>query len=434
MIDFKAVLEKQKPTESQNSELKAIASSIIKKTEVVVKRLNVKARVLLVGSVAKGTNLASGDLDIFVVFKREYTHQELEKLGLRIGHEVIPDGREKYAEHPYVSGFMGERKIDIVPCFELTPNARIISSVDRTPLHTEYVLKNLSESGRDEVRLLKLFMKTIGVYGSEIRVAGFSGYVCELLVIKYGSMMKVIEAFSSTRGAMKFDLQEGTGEPEKYDSPVVIIDPTDITRNAAAAISEENFSRMKINSRLFLRNPEARYFSADREYKPESFRERGTAARVFILEKPDLIEDILFSQAVRFKSIIVQILEEEGFSPIASEVDLSDQIEVLVECKIERLPGTRVHYGPPVDAKNAMDFINKWSGKSLLGPYVCGNRLCTDIPIENRELDDVVRENLKKFSIGKNIDHLKEKMQVLDPVKNGKKYLVIGKFYQKELK
>ncbi len=434
MIDFKAVLEKQKPTEAQNNELKAIASSIIEKTEAVVKKLNVKARVLLVGSVAKGTNLASGDLDIFVVFKREYTHQELEKLGLKIGHEVIPDGREKYAEHPYVSGYMGERKIDIVPCFELSPNARIISSVDRTPLHTEYVLKNLSESGRDEVRLLKLFMKSIGVYGSEIKVAGFSGYVCELLIIKYGSVMKVIEKFSSTRGPLKFDLQDGKGEPEKYDSPVVIIDPTDITRNAAAAISEENFSRMKINSRLFLKNPHIRYFSAEREYAPESFRERGTAARVFLLEKPDLIEDILFSQAVRFRNILVQILEEEGFSPMASEVDLSENIEVLVECRNDRLPGTRIHYGPPVDATNAMDFIRKWSGNSLLGPYVCGNRLCTDIAVENRDLEDVVRSNLAKFSIGKNIDHLKEKMQVVDPVKNGKKYLVIGKFYQKELK
>ncbi len=432
MIDFTAVLDKHKPTESQNNELKAIASSIIVKTEEVVRKLNVKARVLLVGSVAKGTNLASGDLDIFVVFKREYTPKELEKLGLKIGHEVIPDGREKYAEHPYVSGYIGERKIDIVPCFELSPNARIISSVDRTPLHTEYVLKNLSEFGRDQVRLLKLFMKTIGVYGSEIKVAGFSGYVCELLIIKFGSMMKVIEAFSSTKGAMKFDLQ-GTAEAEKYDSPVVIIDPTDVTRNAAAAISEENFSRMKINSRLFLRNPEARYFSADREYGPEKFHNRGTAVRIFTLDKPDLIEDILFSQAVRFKNILIQILEEEGFSPIASEVDLSEKIEVLVECKTDRLPGTKIHYGPPVDAANAMDFIKKWAGQSLLGPYVCGNRLCTDVAVEKRDLEEVVRENLPKFNIGKNIDHLKEKMQIVDPTKISGKFLVIGKFYQKEL-
>lgn len=435
MIDLEAVLQKHRPTESQNSELKAIAQSIIDKTEAVINRLNVNANVLLVGSVAKGTNLASGDLDIFVVFSKDYSPREMEQLGLKIGHEVIPDGQEKYAEHPYVSGYLGERKIDIVPCFVLSPNTRIISSVDRTPLHTEYVLKNLSDPGKDEVRLLKLFMKTVGVYGSEIKVSGFSGYVCELLVIKYGSMMKVIETFSKTRGPLKFSLGDGNGDPEKYDSPVVIIDPTDITRNAAAAISEENFSRMKINCRMFLKSPDPAYFNDDRSYGPELFSERGTAVRVFLLDRPDLIDDILFSQAVRFRNILVQILEEEGFSPMSSEVDISDRIEVLVECKTDRIPGTRVHVGPPVDATNAMDFISKYiGGKSLRGPYVCGNRLCTDIVVENRDLEKVVRENLKKFSIGKNIDHLKEKMEIVDPVEEKKKFLVIGKFYRKVLR
>lgn len=435
MIDFQPILEKHRPTDSQNRELQQTAQSIIRGTEETLKRLNIKARVLLVGSVAKGTNLASGDLDIFVVFPKHYSIQEMENLGLKIGHEVIPDGSEKYAEHPYVSGYIGERKIDIVPCFELTPNTKIISSVDRTPLHTQYVLNNLDHKGKDEVRLLKLFMKTVGVYGSEIKVSGFSGYVCELLIIKFGSMMKVVEEFSKTRGPMKFSLEEEVGDMKNYHSPVVIIDPTDITRNAAAAISEENFSRMKINSRMFLKSPDPSYFNDDRTYYPELFSERGTAVRVFLLDRPDIIDDILFSQAARFRNILVQILEEEGFSPIASEVELSEDIEVLVECKTDRIPGTKVHVGPPVDSKNAMEFISKWMGvKSLLGPYVCGNRLCADIPVENTELESVVKENLNKFSIGKNIDHLKEKMRIVDPVAEKRKFLVVGKFYRKELR
>lgn len=434
MIDYQAVLKKHKPTEAQNSELKAIAQSIIDKTEEVVKRLSVKAKVLLVGSVAKGTNLASGDLDIFVVFSKDYRTREMEELGLKIGHEVIPDGSEKYAEHPYVSGYVGERKIDIVPCFELTPKSRIISSVDRTPLHTEFVLKKLGDAGKDEVRLLKLFMKTTGVYGSEIKVSGFSGYVCELLIIKFGSMLKVVEEFSRARGPLRLALNGEDTDLEKYDSPVVIIDPTDITRNAAAAISEENYSRMKINCRMFLKTPHAGYFTDDRSYSPELFRERGTAVRIFLLERPEIIDDILFSQAARFRGILVQILKEQGFEPINSEVELSEKIEVLVECKTDRIAGTRVHMGPPVDAQNAMDFISKWMGNSLLGPYVCGNRLCTDIAVENRDLESVVREDLKKFSIGKNIDHLKEGLEIVDPISNKQKYLVTGKFYRKELR
>lgn len=431
MIDFKPVLDRYKPTGEQDEELRITSQRIIRKTEEAVERFGLKARVLLVGSVAKGTNLASGDLDIFVVFSKEYKPAEMEKFGLKVGHEVIPTGKEKYAEHPYVSGYIGERKIDIVPCFELDPHSKIISSVDRTPLHTEYVLHALDDKGKDEVRLLKLFMKSIGVYGSEIKVSGFSGYVCELLIIKYGTMLKVLEAFKSTKGPMKISLNEG--DPMKFENPIVIIDPTDITRNAAAAISQENFSKMKISSRRFLQEPEEKYFDADRQYFPEKFEKRGTATRIFFLERPDLIDDILYSQAARFRNILVQILEEEGFYPLSSEVELSEKIEVFVECKVDRLPGTRVHVGPPVDAPNAMDFIRKWTGKSLLGPYVCGDRLCTDLPIEKRDLDDVVKERLKTFNIGKNIDHLKINMESTDPSKDGKKYLVIGKLYSKTI-
>ncbi len=406
--------------------------STMERINSILEQKKIKAKSLLVGSVAKGTNLASGDIDLFVIFSKDYSSRDMERLGLMIGHEVLPEGREKYAEHPYVSGQLGDRKVDIVPCFEIDPGTRIISSVDRTPLHTDFVLKNLNAEGQDQVRLLKLFMKGIGVYGSEIKVSGFSGYVCELLVIKYGSMLNVLEAFASLKGKMRISLEEG--DIRDFDAPIVIIDPTDITRNAAAAISLENFSRMKINSRMFLANPVEHYFNTGAIYFPEKYRERGTVIRIFTLEKPDIIDDILFSQANRFRNILVQILEEDGFMPISSEVDLSDDIEAMVECKLGKLPATKVHVGPPVDAQNAMDFIRKWSGgKATLGPYVCGDRLCADIPVEKRELEEVVRERINGFVIGKNIDQFKARMKIIDPSKSTRNFLVLGKFYSKVL-
>ena len=432
MIDFGPILRKYKPSEEQNRALKQTASEVMGRINAILEQKKIKAKSLLVGSVAKGTNLASGDIDLFVIFSKDYSSRDMERLGLMIGHEVLPEGREKYAEHPYVSGQHGDRKVDIVPCFEINPGTRIISSVDRTPLHTDFVLKNLNAEGQDQVRLLKLFMKGIGVYGSEIKVSGFSGYVCELLVIKYGSMLKVLEAFASLKGKMRISLEEG--DMRDFDAPIVIIDPTDVTRNAAAAISLENLSRMKINSRMFLANPVEHYFNTGAIYFPEKYRDRGTVMRIFTLEKPDIIDDILFSQANRFRNILVQILEEDGFMPISSEVDLSDDIEAMVECKIGKLPATKVHVGPPVDAQNAIDFIRKWSGgKATLGPYVCGDRLCADIPVEKRELEEVVRERINGFVIGKNIDKFKAKMKIIDPSKSPRKFLVLGKFYSKIL-
>ena len=185
---------------------------------------------------------------------------------------------------------------------------------------------------------------------------------------------------------------------------------------------------------MFLANPVEHYFNTGAIYFPEKYRERGTVMRIFTLEKPDIIDDILFSQANRFRNILVQILEEDGFMPISSEVDLSDDIEAMVECKLGKLPATKVHVGPPVDAQNAIDFIRKWSvGKATLGPYVCGDRLCADIPVEKRELEEVVRERINGFVIGKNIDQFKAKMKIIDPSKSTRKFLVLGKFYSKVL-
>jgi tRNA adenylyltransferase (EC 2.7.7.25) len=54
------------------------------------------------------------------------------------------------------------------------------------------VISNLHREQKDEVRLLKKFMKGIGVYGAEIKVKGFSGYVAELLVYFYDSFRNVL--------------------------------------------------------------------------------------------------------------------------------------------------------------------------------------------------------------------------------------------------
>ena len=49
---------------------------------------------------------------------------------------------------------------------------------------------------RDEVRVLKKFMKGIDTYGAEIKVGGFSGMLCETLILNYGSFEDTIKSAS----------------------------------------------------------------------------------------------------------------------------------------------------------------------------------------------------------------------------------------------
>ena len=244
--------------------------------------------------------------------------------------------------------------------------------------------------------------------------------------------MDVIKMFARSKGPVV--VSEDDSNVSRFHSAVIIIDPTDRARNAAAAVSEENLARMKIASKMFLGKPDPGFFGKPKDPAASPYRDRGTVQRIFLLEKPDIIDDVLYSQAIRFRGIIFQILEEEGFYPISSEFAISDEIEVFVECKLEVLPKTRVHTGPPVDTPNVKEFIGKWSlGNAVRGPYICGDRLCVDIELDRRTMEEVVRKRIMEYGIGKNIDPLKNTMKIIDPSKTARKFLVLGKFYEESI-
>jgi len=130
------------------------------------------------------------DIDVFVLFPEDTSRQELEEKGLKIGRYVFEefDGEHhvEYAEHPYTKGEIMGHEVEIVPCIDTDPED-ITSSVDRTPHHTRWVKENLDKQQRKDVVALKAFLEAQGLYGSSLKTQGFSGYLCEILVVYYGS-------------------------------------------------------------------------------------------------------------------------------------------------------------------------------------------------------------------------------------------------------
>ncbi|MDG6220763.1 MAG: nucleotidyltransferase domain-containing protein, partial [Candidatus Thermoplasmatota archaeon] len=174
------VLEQIRPTPDMEKKAEELARRMSSHVVRWAKEKGLDAEPMVVGSLAKHTYMEGVDIDLFVLFPPETPREELQRLGLEIGHSIITDGEERYAEHPYVHGFVDGHEVDVVPCYRLSSTADRMSAVDRTPFHTRYVLEHLSEEQRDHVILLKRFMKGVGVYGAEASVGGFSGYLCEL--------------------------------------------------------------------------------------------------------------------------------------------------------------------------------------------------------------------------------------------------------------
>ncbi len=187
------------------------------------------------------------------------------EVGLRIAKKAAGkyEQIERFAEHPYLEVFVQGYRVDIVPCYDAKPG-EWQSATDRTPYHTDYIKKHFTAEMRSEVRLLKRFMQGTGVYGAEIKVGGFSGYLCELLVMKYGSFAQTLEAFAHYNRRLVIDIENYyAGRQHEvsllFPEPMVIVDPVDKGRNVASAVQPVKLYDFMAASRAFLRNTKQRF-------------------------------------------------------------------------------------------------------------------------------------------------------------------------------
>ncbi len=397
--DIEEVLEKARelvtPSVEERRELKETLELAIDRVRRAVDELGYDADVVPVGSAVRDTWLPGNyELDIFVLFPKEVGDKEvLGELIREIAIRAFGKYVQNYAEHPYVMVKLGKFDIDLVPAYRIRRGERIKSSVDRTPLHNSYVMSKLKSPA--EVRLLKAFLKSIDAYGAEERVGGFSGYLCEVLVIHYGGFLEVVRAAVNWNPPVYIDPEDHLGE--EYASmlfpkgPLVVVDPVDPRRNVAAALTLTQFNRFRVAARAFLLNPSLEFF--ERGIRPrrmrikasaveEELRSRGThlvVVELSGLDEPDrLSRELLWSQARKLGRILGEELERYGFDPIwsAGWTDESSTIVVAAEVPHLLLPPLERRQGPPVGVSEEDRFLIKYSlGRSTMGgPFIREDR------------------------------------------------------------
>lgn len=410
MIDLKRVIAEYSPDIKETESVKKLSDDLINKIKEYCRLQNIKAEPLLVGSSSRGTSLRGADIDIFIRFQRSYGIREMENLGLEIGHSVLRNGVEKYAEHPYVSSNEFGRKVDIVPCFIINNAKERLTAVDRTPLHSEYLKANLTMQQKDEVKLLKLFMRKQGIYGSELKTNGFSGYVTELLIVNYGSFLSAITHISTLKGQLII------GEPEatkKFVSPVIIIDPTDQQRNAGAAVSLTALSILKLSGKTFLREPSDSYFGMAPVKNPSQNVDRGTMFYIIRFRRPEIVDDIIFPQVQKMISTLTRASKEYSFNIINTEYSVDEEIQVLLELETDILPSVKLHSGPPVESDNVIPFLQKHSGNDVLrGPYVMDGRIFVELRNTMNVYDNALNKILETADLGKHINKVKQEFKI----------------------
>jgi len=365
------------PDESERGRLRDATGRLVDRTEDAIADLPIEADVILVGSTARETWLAGDrDVDLFVRFPADLDRADLEEYGLRVGSEVLPDGREEYAEHPYTVGEFEGFTVDLVPCYDVADATAIQSAVDRTPFHTEYLAERMDDDLAREVRVCKAFLKGIGVYGSDLRTRGFSGYLTELLVLEYGGFRELIAAAAdSWHPPVEFDPEEHASE--SFDDPLVVIDPTDPERNVAAVCAAENVARLQHYARELLTDPSEDLFEPD-ESDPidadgvsDVIDDRGTSPIAVRFDAPDVVEDQLWPQLRRSLAGLTSELDRRGFDVLRAATFADETAVLLAELAVAERPAIERHEGPPVHVRNhAEGFHEKYAKTDAYGPFV----------------------------------------------------------------
>jgi len=329
-----------------------------------------------VGSYARDTWLkGSLEIDVFLLFPADCSIEQLEKTGLEIGMKVVDEYELRYAAHPYVHGKVEGVEVDIVPCYRIKSASEIRTAVDRTPLHHRW-LKERIKGKENEVRLLKGFLKAGGLYGAEYRVKGFSGYLCELLTVFYGSFIETVRAGREFRRDLVIDVGKRKVYRKKGNDRIFVVDPVDERRNVAANLSLDNLAKFVQRCRSFLSSPGINYFAARSVELTETELTELTEELVkeldrryvycLVTKRPDIVEDNLYTQLERGERKIFEHLQRLGFSPLRS-MSFADEEKcyILVEVAVRELSPVIRRMGPVFeDEKNVERFLRKCESRN----------------------------------------------------------------------
>lgn len=404
-----------KPTADEQKRVKAVTASFLKKLNVSLP----DAKAILGGSGAKGTWLSGNhDLDIFVLFPlRKYTPRsgELSEIIEPILKKLFPNQQLKrvHGSRDYFQLVDSGFSFEVVPILKIARAVQAVNITDVSPLHTKWVSAK-SSSIKDEILLAKQFCKVNGLYGAESYIAGFSGYVLEILVSYYGSFEKLLRASLKWKRNEVIDVEKHYPQKNalfhlnqsKVRSPLIVIDPVDKSRNAAAALAEQKFLLFQQKAKEYLLRPSADFF-VKKEVSLASWsaeiKQRAHHGVWLTLLMTEGKEDVVGVKITK----IIHFLEKElaPFSILKSGFvwDKSSSVSIYIETAKLQRAAEEIKPGPPLTLTT---FVADFKTKNK-DTFVEKDRLMARIKINKVSLAENVKMALKRDYVVEKIASVK---------------------------
>ena len=387
---FLEVLKSVKPDYSVVDKCNLVVKLINDK----IKRLGVNAAAVLGGSIAKKTFL-KGDYDCDVFVKFDYGEFKSKDDVLSDVLERVLKGFEPLRVHgsrDYFQFFKDGIKFEVVPVLNIKNPKDALNVMDVSPLHVLWFKKHSDEMICDSVRLAKLFCKAQEIYGAESFVKGFSGHVLDILIVYYGSFLRLLKAASSDwkrkfekhekiivdvenfyKGKALFNINKS-----KIQGPLVVVDPVQKERNAAASLSEKNLRVFIRAASKFLKNPSKSFFKVKVFDENKLINSALKNKRPLVIVKAMPLKksvDVAGCKLLKAYDFIVNNMLKNDFQVIKKGFYWSKKLEepavFYFFIKDAVLEEDFVIKGPPVKMKSAVkNFVRKHKKTFVKGGFV----------------------------------------------------------------
>jgi len=431
-----SILQHLKKDITPDQKLLVNVDKIVNQINVCLKKNKINAECVKGGSIAKDTYLKNDhDVDLFVRFNLEYADKDISLILEKALNMLSVKLQKIHGSRDYFQFKKHGLNFEIIPVLKIhASNYRDARNVtDLSPEHVFWVKKFTDRHPelRNEIRVTKQFCKANMVYGAESYINGFSGHIVDILVIYFGSFLNLVNKFSelkdfSQKNPVIIDIEHHLKDPLKElnqskITPLIIVDPIQADRNAAAALSLEKLSLFVTACKDFLKSPSEDFFVIKKFDLIKSIKaslaslaelKKGNKKRfvtiILTVKTLDGSKDIVGTKVLKAYEDILKHCELNGFAILRSGWDFDFGKRSAVMFLIfsdDKLTEYTEHAGPPVSA--SQDYQNFKKKHSEHETYIKNDRIYAMIPRQYLSPLDYIKILLTKDFIKNKVKSVK---------------------------
>ena len=389
----------------ESEQLSGVMREFEEKVTAELKKQGVVANLFVGGSVGKGTCLPGiHDIDYFMRFDlKKYGEENLSEICESVLSGIFKDVLRLKGSRDYFRVKINDYEVEIIPVLYIKRINQAQNLTDQSPFHVNWIKKNVKakKNLNFDMRLAKQFFRASGVYGAESWIGGFSGHVTEILVVYYGGFEKLLKAVLKWKDKTIIDVEKSYKGMDVLDilddaktvGPLVVVDPVDKDRNAAAALGLEKFELLQSKIESFLKKPHKKFFD-EIELTVDDIKKIGKRNRVLIWKAPPEDEkmDVSGAKMVKYAEHISRMFKDEEFIVLDSGMYWNKHDDGLVWVIVDKkdLSKKQIIKGPQTFGmqNHIMAFKKKYARRKN---WREGYHYYAEIPRKYTKIDQILR-------------------------------------------